>query len=77
MSTSPRDLEAAIAATRFGLGARPGEIGEAARDPRSYLKAQIRRQGADVFDTGGETGRQRAEGDPREPTGDRSLVAVP
>jgi uncharacterized protein (DUF1800 family) len=32
----------AIAATRFGLGARPGEINEAASDPRGWLKAQIR-----------------------------------
>jgi uncharacterized protein (DUF1800 family) len=32
----------AIAATRFGLGARPGEIVAAASDPRGWLKAQIR-----------------------------------
>ena len=42
-----RDLEAAIAATRFGLGARPGEIASARSDPRGFLKAQIRRAGAD------------------------------
>lgn len=42
-----RDLEAAIAATRFGLGARPGEIAAARSDPRGFLKAQIRREGAD------------------------------
>jgi uncharacterized protein (DUF1800 family) len=36
------ELEGAIAATRFGMGARPGEIREAASDPRDWLKAQIR-----------------------------------
>ena len=35
-------LQAAIAATRFGMGARPGEIKAAASDPRGWLKAQIR-----------------------------------
>ena len=41
------DLNAAIAVTRFGLGARPGEIAAARPDPRGWLKAQITRQGAD------------------------------
>jgi uncharacterized protein (DUF1800 family) len=45
--TSNPDLMGAIAATRLGLGARPGELGEAAHDPRGYLLAQIRRSGAD------------------------------
>src|ERR1700748_3127198 len=44
---SQSDLEAAIATTRFGLGARPGEIEAAAADPRAFLKAQIRPEGAD------------------------------
>ena len=56
---SQSDIEAAIAVTRFGLGARPGEIAAAAPDPRAYLKAQIRREGADLFTTGGETSSQR------------------
>jgi uncharacterized protein (DUF1800 family) len=43
----PSDLNAAIAATRFGLGARPGEIEATRRDPRGFLKAQIRPEGAD------------------------------
>src|SRR6185437_4574927 len=34
-------LEGAIAAHRFGLGARPGEIAAASADPRGWLKAQI------------------------------------
>ncbi len=38
---------AALAVTRFGLGARPGEIDEAAADPRGWLAAQIRREGAE------------------------------
>ncbi|WP_421931728.1 DUF1800 domain-containing protein [Phenylobacterium sp.] len=41
-----RDLDAAIAVTRFGLGARPGEIAQARSDPRGFLKAQIRPAGA-------------------------------
>lgn len=44
---SDGSLDAALAVTRFGLGARPGEIAEAARDPREFLHAQIRSQGAD------------------------------
>jgi uncharacterized protein (DUF1800 family) len=35
-------LQGAIAANRFGLGARPGEILAASSDPRGWLKAQIR-----------------------------------
>lgn len=34
-------LEGAIAANRFGLGARPGEIEQASRDPRGWLLAQF------------------------------------
>jgi uncharacterized protein (DUF1800 family) len=34
-------LEGAIAATRFGLGARPGEIEAASADPRGWLLAQL------------------------------------
>ena len=40
-------LNGAIAVTRFGLGARPGEIDEASHDPVGWLIAQIRREGAD------------------------------
>jgi len=35
-------LQGAIAATRFGMGARPGEIEAASSDPRGWLKSQIR-----------------------------------
>jgi len=40
-------LIGAIAVTRFGLGARPGEIEQASSDPIGWLRAQIRREGAD------------------------------
>ena len=40
------DLEASIAVTRFGLGARPGEITGARHDPRGLLLAQITPAGA-------------------------------
>jgi uncharacterized protein (DUF1800 family) len=46
MSTSDRDLQAAIAVTRFGMGARPGEIATAAQDPKGWLVAQVRPTGA-------------------------------
>src|SRR5215475_7930497 len=32
---------AAIAANRFGLGARPGELGAIGADPRAWLRAQL------------------------------------
>ena len=47
MAASDSGLKAAIAVTRFGLGARPGEIEDARSDPRGWLEAQIRRDGAD------------------------------
>jgi uncharacterized protein (DUF1800 family) len=40
------DLNASIAVTRFGLGARPGEIERAKSDPRGYLLNQITPKGA-------------------------------
>jgi uncharacterized protein (DUF1800 family) len=40
-------MKAAIAVTRFGLGAKPGELDEARKDPQGFLKSQIRRGGAD------------------------------
>jgi uncharacterized protein (DUF1800 family) len=38
--------EAAIAANRFGLGARPGELKAIAGDPRGWLKAQLKPEDA-------------------------------
>ena len=43
---------AAIAATRFGMGARAGEIADAASDPRGWLDRQVR-PGATVIPAGG------------------------
>jgi uncharacterized protein (DUF1800 family) len=48
MPTPDRDLKAAVAVTRFGLGARPGEIDAAAHDPSGWLMAQIRSEGAAI-----------------------------
>ena len=42
-----RDLAAAIAVTRFGLGAKPGEIAAVGADPQTWLTSQITRAGAD------------------------------
>lgn len=50
---------AAIAVTRFGLGARPGEIESAKADPQGFLTDQIRRDGADLPQDSGETSAQR------------------
>ena len=41
-----RDIKAAIAVTRFGLGAKRGEIRNARSDPRGYLLAQLRNPNA-------------------------------
>ena len=54
-----KSLKAAIAVTRFGLGAKPGEIAAARGDPEAYLTAQIRPQGADRPVTVPETARER------------------
>ncbi|HEX3887233.1 MAG TPA: DUF1800 family protein [Phenylobacterium sp.] len=42
-----QDMRAAIAVTRFGLGAKPGELAQARQDPQGFLKSQIRASGAD------------------------------
>ncbi|AYV47253.1 DUF1800 domain-containing protein [Caulobacter flavus] len=55
LSLPSNDLMAAIAATRFGLGARPGEIEAARSDPRGFLQSQIRREGADLPRDDGES----------------------
>jgi uncharacterized protein (DUF1800 family) len=41
--TASNDTLAAIATSRFGLGARPGELGRATPDPRGWLLAQLAR----------------------------------
>ncbi|MBA4792410.1 MAG: DUF1800 domain-containing protein [Phenylobacterium sp.] len=47
MALPDRDLQAAIAATRFGLGARPGEIAAARSDPQGFLADQISTSASD------------------------------
>lgn len=44
-------VDAAIAANRFGLGARPGDLQAIAGDPRGWLKAQIQTPAAPPADT--------------------------
>jgi uncharacterized protein (DUF1800 family) len=48
VSRAIQDLKAAIALTRFGLGARPGEISLAAPDPEGWLEGQIVGSGGDL-----------------------------
>lgn len=59
LSLPSKDMMAAIAVTRFGLGARPGEIEAAKADPQGWLTAQIRREGADIPQDGGESASVR------------------
>ncbi len=46
MAQNANTLNAAIALSRFGMGARPGEIDRVAADPRGWLAAQVRPSGA-------------------------------
>ena len=48
MTRYDTDRSSAIALTRFGLGARPGELDAARRDARGWLVAQIDPRGADI-----------------------------
>src|SRR6187551_1004342 len=41
MTASQTSLAAAIAANRFGLGARPGELANVERDPQGWLRRQL------------------------------------
>ncbi|WP_269713680.1 DUF1800 domain-containing protein [Caulobacter sp. NIBR2454] len=59
MALPGKDMQAAIAVTRFGLGARPGEIDAAKDDPRGWLTAQITRDGADQPASDGESAARR------------------
>lgn len=61
LSLPSKDMMAAIAVTRFSLGARPGEIEAATSDPREFLIAQIRREGADMPQDDGESAGARFE----------------
>ena len=42
MTPTRKDTAAAIAANRFGLGAKPGELAAVARDPEGWLSRQIK-----------------------------------
>ena len=46
MALMSSGINASIAVTRFGLGAKPGEIADAAADPKGWLIAQIEASGA-------------------------------
>lgn len=59
MSLPSKDMMAALAVTRFGLGARPGDIAGARRDPRGALIDQIDGRGADQPQDNPETSAQR------------------
>jgi uncharacterized protein (DUF1800 family) len=48
MAETNLPLMAAIATSRFGLGARPGEIDKATSDPKGWLKDQVRRSSTDL-----------------------------
>lgn len=46
MPQNDNSLNAAIALTRFGMGAQPGEIDRVAANPREWMEAQVRGSGA-------------------------------
>lgn len=50
MVQDDKALNAAVAVTRFGMGARPGEIAVVSADPQGWLEGQIRRGGAALPD---------------------------
>ncbi len=54
-----KELGGAIAVTRFGMGARAGEITRASGDPQAYLIAQIDPRGADQPRADADTSAQR------------------
>ena len=54
-------LEGAIAAHRFGLGARPGEIDRASRNPKAWLKSQINTPADQPVPLGGGTFKNGGE----------------
>src|SRR4051794_29920008 len=49
-------LEGALAANRFGLGARPGEIEMASADPKGWLAAQLQQDDSGQRFSGFESG---------------------
>ena len=59
MPTSERDIRAAVAVTRFGLGAAAGDINTAKSDPAGYLRDQIRASGADLLQPPPESSAER------------------
>jgi len=59
--TVDRALQASIAATRFGLGAKPGEIDRARSDPQEFLLSQIKASGAEQPQPGAPTTAQRLD----------------
>lgn len=54
-------LKAAIALTRFGLGARPGEIDTVRADPARWLEGQVRPEGASMPGGDLKTTRERID----------------
>lgn len=59
MASTDGRLSACIALTRFGMGARPGEIDAVAHDPQDWLNGQIRSTGAPQPDGAFPTSSQR------------------
>jgi uncharacterized protein (DUF1800 family) len=80
---TPSAQDAALALTRFGMGARPGEIGTVARDPKGWLAAQVRPDGAPIPEGAFPTTAERVEAfqayqlEAREARQTRSAADVP
>jgi len=59
LSLPSNEMMATLAVTRFGLGARPGDLAAAAKDPRGSLISQITPKGADQPQPGADGSAQR------------------
>ncbi len=68
--------QAALAAARFGLGPRPGELAEIGADPRGWLNAQIGRQQPPEIVAASSGAARAAELLAARAAGDRALIRM-
>ena len=53
MAIGPNEAQAVMAFTRFGLGARPGDLRAATSDPRGFLLQEMRTANIAAISSGG------------------------
>jgi len=69
-------INAVIAASRFGLGARPGDLHEIARDPRGWLSSQLEGDTEPTQGLGRSAERLRLFFEARRSGGDPAVIAL-